>query len=221
MLDFPIGFVNGSFIWNITEPHWHFPRNKYLFIYFLKVYLNGVTQDGKGSSEGKKVQQILTSKYVMGILNWFKIVKNKKIHEAILEIAVNTHSPFCPKLVDYSACVPPALQNGFVNSFDFDNFESHKHPYTQFWSQTLLDLFPLWVTLATLGDCKGKDYNAHIFIRFTFMFTFCVLYDWIRLFRTWFFVKVKQCFLWKIIKKGKNGKIWLNWISHFLSPISR
>ena len=32
----------------------------------------------------------------MGILNWLKIVKNKKIHEAILEIAVNTHSPFCP-----------------------------------------------------------------------------------------------------------------------------
>ena len=88
----------------------------------------------------------------MGILNWFKIVKNKKIHEAILEIAVNTHSPFCPKLVDYSACVPPALQNGFVNSFDFDNFESHKHSYTQFWSQTLLDFFSLWVTLATLGD---------------------------------------------------------------------
>ena len=90
----------------------------------------------------------------MGILNWFKIVKNKKIHEAILEIAVNTHSPFCPKLVDYSACVPPALQNGFVNSFDFDNFELHKHSYTQFWSQTLLDFFSLWATLATLGG-KG------------------------------------------------------------------
>lgn len=100
----------------------------------------------------KKVQQILTSKYVMGILNWFEIAKNKKIHEAILEIAVNTHSPFCPKLVDYSACVPPALQNGFVNSFDFDNFELHKHSFTQFWSQTLLDFFSLWVTLASLGD---------------------------------------------------------------------
>ena len=92
----------------------------------------------------------------MGILNWFKIVKNKKIHEAILEIAVNTHSPFCPKLVDYSACVPPALQNGFVNSFDFDNFESHKHSYTQFWSQTLLDFFSLWVTLATYLGWHGK-----------------------------------------------------------------
>ena len=114
------------------------------------MFKNLYTQGGKGSSEGKKVQQILTSKYVMGILNWFKIVKNKKIHEAILEIAVNTHSPFCPKLVDYSACVPPALQNGFVNSFDFDDFESHKHPFVQFWSQTLLDLFSLWATLATL-----------------------------------------------------------------------
>ena len=142
----------------------------------------------------------------MGILNWFKILKNKKIHEAILEIAVNTHSPFCPKLVDYSACVPPALQNGFVNSFDFDNFESHKHPYTQFWSQTLLDLFPLWVTLATLGDCKGKDYNAHIFIRFTFMFTFCVLYDWIRLFRTWFC----QSKTMLPLKNHQKGQKWEN-----------
>ena len=136
-------------------------------VYQYKIILCGcckqLTQGGKGSSEGKKVQQILTSKYVMGILNWFKIVKNKKIHEAILEIAVNTHSPFCPKLVDYSACVPPALQNGFVNSFDFDNFESHKHSYTQFWSQTLLDFFSLWVTLATLGVMIYKNYSTHTF----------------------------------------------------------
>ena len=117
----------------------------------FKYVFSQYTQGGKGSSEEKKVQQILTSKYVMGILNWFKIVKNKKIHEAILEIAVNTHSPFCPKLVDYSACVPPALQIGFVNSFDFDKFESHKHPYIQFWNQTVLDLFSLWATLANLG----------------------------------------------------------------------
>ena len=97
----------------------------------------------------------------MGISNWFKIVKNKKIHKAIFEIAVNTHSPFCPKLVDYSACVPPALQNGFVNSFDFDNFESHKHSYTQFWSQTLLYFFSLWVTLANLG-VYGKQFRYSI-----------------------------------------------------------
>ena len=83
--------------------------------------------------------------------DWFTIAKTKKIHEAILEIAVNTNSLFCPKLVDYSACVPPVLQNGFVNSFDFDDFESHKHPCIQFWSQTLLDLFPLWASLTILG----------------------------------------------------------------------
>ena len=130
--------------------------NPYLVNWFTR---GEGTQGGKGSSEGKKVQQILTSKYVMGILNWFKIVKNKKIHEAILEIAVNTHSPFCPKLADYSACVPPALQNGFVNSFDFDNFESHKHSYTQFWSQTLLDFFSLWVTLATLGEVPTQNHK--------------------------------------------------------------
>ena len=43
------------------------------------------TQVGKGSSEEKKVQQILTSKFVMGMFMWFKIAKNKKINEAILE----------------------------------------------------------------------------------------------------------------------------------------
>ena len=100
--------------------------------YVVQIRYVQFTQGGKGSSDEKKVQQILTSKYVMGILIDLKLQKKQKIHEAILEIAVNMHSPFCPKLVDYSACVPPALQNGFVNSFDFDKFESHKHPYIQF-----------------------------------------------------------------------------------------
>ena len=36
------------------------------------------TQVGKGSSWGKKVQQILTWKFVMGMFMWLKIAKNKK-----------------------------------------------------------------------------------------------------------------------------------------------
>ena len=68
--------------------------------------------------------------------------------------------PILPILAAFSACVPPALQNGFVNSSDLENFESHKHSYTQYWSHTLLDFFPLWVTLATLVDvliCNGAE----------------------------------------------------------------
>ena len=55
-----------------------------------------LTQGGKGSSEGKKVQQILTWKFVIGMSTKFKFPKSKKIHEAIFEIAVDTHSLFCP-----------------------------------------------------------------------------------------------------------------------------
>ena len=33
-------------------------------------------------------------------------------HPAFSEIAVKTHSPFGPYLVDYFACVPPALKKG-------------------------------------------------------------------------------------------------------------
>ena len=43
------------------------------------------TQVGKGSSEEKNDQWILTSKFVMGMFMWFKIAKNKNIHEAFLE----------------------------------------------------------------------------------------------------------------------------------------
>ena len=46
---------------------------------------NYLTQGGKGNSEGKKVQQSLTSKLSIGMFMWFKIVKIKRIHEAILE----------------------------------------------------------------------------------------------------------------------------------------
>ena len=113
------------------------------------------TQVGKGSSEEKKVQQILTSKFVMGMFMWFKIAKNKKINEAILEIAANTHSLFCPNLEDFSACVPPALQNGFVNFFVFCNFELHKYPHNKFWSQNSLNFFSLWATLADLGGMNA------------------------------------------------------------------
>ena len=44
-----------------------------------------LTQGGKGNSEGKKVQQILTPKFVIGRSKEFKLEKSKTIHEAITE----------------------------------------------------------------------------------------------------------------------------------------
>ena len=81
---------------------------------------------------------------------WFKIAKNKKKSRAILEIAAKMHSPFCPNLADFSACVPPALQNGSRFIFIFGNFDLLKHSHNKFWSQNLLNFFFLWATLANL-----------------------------------------------------------------------
>ena len=46
-------------------------------------------------------------------------VKIKIISWAVLEIAANMHSPFCPYLADFFVCVPPALQNCPRNDFRF------------------------------------------------------------------------------------------------------
>ena len=94
----------------------------------------------------------------MGIFMWFKIAKNKKIPWAILKIPGNAHSPFCPDLADFSACVPPALQNGPGNFFVFCNFESLKHSHNKLWSRNLLHFFSFWATLANLGELQYYKY---------------------------------------------------------------
>ena len=38
-------------------------------------------------------------------------------HPAFFEMAVNTHSPFCPDLADFFACVLPALKKGWMFYF--------------------------------------------------------------------------------------------------------
>ena len=98
-------------------------------------------------------------KLLWGWFKWFKIVKNKKNPWAILKILGNAHSPFCPDLADFSACVPPALQNGPGNFFVFCNFESLLTSlYNKLWSQNLLHFFFFWATLANLG---GDVFTLH------------------------------------------------------------
>ena len=89
------------------------------------VYLTKATSPklARVAQRNKRSNKFLTSKYVLwGYQSDSKLQKNKN-HKAILEIAVNTHSPFCPNLVDFSASIQPALQNCFMNSYNFDNFE--------------------------------------------------------------------------------------------------
>ena len=40
-------------------------------------------------------------------------------NSVLLEIAGNTHSPFCQYFADYSACVLPALQKDSISDFIF------------------------------------------------------------------------------------------------------
>ena len=64
-----------------------------------------VSQGGKGNSEGKKVQQILTSKLSIGMFMWFQIVKIKRIHEAILEGWWYTGRKILQIWAEYAVCV--------------------------------------------------------------------------------------------------------------------
>ena len=52
-----------------------------------------------------------------------EIAKMKIFGLGPLEIPANIHSSFCPNLVYFSACVPRALQKGWSNDFNFDDFE--------------------------------------------------------------------------------------------------
>ena len=82
------------------------------------------TQGGKGNSEGKKVQQSLTSKLSIGMFMWFKIVKITKIHEAILEGWWYAGRIIQQLWAEWAVRVNSYLQNGYVNFFLFYNFES-------------------------------------------------------------------------------------------------
>ena len=109
------------------------------------------TQVGKGSSEEKKVQQIPTSQFVMGMFKWFKIAKNKKIPWAILEGRWYTGRKIRQIWAEWAVCITWYLQNGPGNFFVFCNFESHKYPHNKLWSRNLLHFFsselplPTWV----------------------------------------------------------------------------
>ena len=90
------------------------------------------TQVGKGSSEEKNDQWIMTSKFVMGMFMWFKIAKDKKIHWAILEGRWYTGRKIRQIWAEWAVCVGCYLQNGSVNISVFCNFESHKHTHNKF-----------------------------------------------------------------------------------------
>ena len=104
---------------------WNFFIKKYDFsISNFAKFCFSSTQCGKGSSEGKKVQQSRTLKLNKGMFKWFKFVKIKRIHEAILECWWYTGRIVHQLWAEWAVHVNCYLQNGFMNFFVFCNFKS-------------------------------------------------------------------------------------------------
>ena len=61
--------------------------------------------------------------------------------DALLEIAAGMHSPFCPNLADFSACVPPALQKGFSFYFNIGDLDFSKDPLWHFYQWNAWHIF--------------------------------------------------------------------------------
>ena len=60
---------------------------------------------------------------------------------ALLEIAPGIHSPVCPYLVEFSACVPPALHMGMTYDFHIGDLGFYKGPLSHFYQWSAWQLF--------------------------------------------------------------------------------
>ena len=62
-----------------------------------------------------------------------KITNIEMKSHALLEIAPGMHSPVCPYLVEFSACVPPALHMGMTKNFHIGDLGFYKGPLSHFY----------------------------------------------------------------------------------------
>ena len=91
------------------------------------------TQVGKGSSEEKKYQRILTSKFVKGMFMWFKIAQNKKIHGAILEGRWYTGRKLRQIWAEWAVHASCYLQKGITFYFNIGDLGFYKGPLSHFY----------------------------------------------------------------------------------------
>ena len=103
---------------------------EWLCTYYLTswMFILQVTQVGKGSSEGKKVQRILLLDYVLGIWKELKIAKIEIKSEAILEGWWYTGRKIHQIWAGLAVCVRCYFHDGFRFHFIFSNFEFLLHP---------------------------------------------------------------------------------------------
>ena len=79
-----------------------------------------------------------------------KITNIEMKSHALLEIAPGMHSPVCPYLVEFSACVPPALHMGMTYDFHIGDLGFYKGPLSHFYQWCAWQLFLCQYKLATV-----------------------------------------------------------------------
>ena len=108
---------------------------------------------------------------MIGYLNLFhmqcKTILVQIFHWAISEIAASVHSPFCPNLADFSACVPPALQKGFAKHFNFYDLRCSNYTFTQIngrntWHIFFASVFKTAVCQTIIPDCQNWSEKSPI-----------------------------------------------------------
>ena len=80
-------------------------------------------------------------KMALAIFEEAKITNIEMKSHALLEIAPGIHSPVCPYLVEFSACVPPALHMGMTYDFHIGDLGFYKGSLSHFYQWSAWQLF--------------------------------------------------------------------------------
>ena len=89
----------------------------------------------------KKLPSTSTVKMAQAIFEEAKITNIEMKSHALLEIAPGIHSPVCPYLVEFSACVPPALHMGMTYDFHIGDLGFYKGSLSHFYQWSAWQLF--------------------------------------------------------------------------------
>ena len=89
----------------------------------------------------KKLPSTSLIKMAQAIFEEAKITNIEMKSHALLEIAPGMHSPVCPYLVEFSACVPPALHMGMTYDFHIGDLGFYKGPLSHFYQWSVWQLF--------------------------------------------------------------------------------
>ena len=92
-----------------------------------------------------------------------KITNIEMKSHALLEIAPGMHSPVCPYLVEFSACVLPALHMGMTYDFHIGDLGFYKGPLSHFYQWCAWQLFFMPIQARnSSGKTSDLCLDAHI-----------------------------------------------------------